>query len=61
MERAWRNIACLIPMMSGFVTFFFSNMERAWRNTTCLIPISLTLWRMLSWSQTNALEPFQLY
>ena len=38
----------------------FSNMERAWRNTTCLIPISLTLWRMLSWSQTNALEPFQL-
>ena len=22
MERAWRNIACLIPMMSGFVNFF---------------------------------------
>ena len=49
------------PMMSGLVCYFFSNMERAWRNTTCLIPISLTLWRMLSWSQTNALEPFQLY
>ena len=40
-------------------------MERAWRNTTCtrLTPMmqGSVLWRMLSWSQTNALEPFQLY